>query len=303
MVHLSAGDLLRDEVASGSDMGKQLNEIMKEGKLVPVSVTIGLLKKAMIKSGGKTFLIDGFPRYGQVGQALDTTLGQGQDAQPGQPGCKQRGERRGKQWEWCVAVVGTSSGFHTCVIMCGLPVGAPHSSRPVRVYHAQILALLPPCRAQDQADVFEKDIAKPKAVLFFECTEEEMEKRLLKRGETSGRADDNAETIRKRFKTFVEQSLPVKGVYEGKGLAHVINSAAPIDDVFAEVKKALDTIGLPKKAKAAPKEEAAPAKTEAPALVVPEVPGSIPADASIIFVLGEFLGLCARVCVWGGAPS
>ena len=62
VTHLSAGDLLRDEVKSGSDVGKQLNEIMKEGKLVPVSVTIALLKNAMIKSGGKTFLIDGFPR-------------------------------------------------------------------------------------------------------------------------------------------------------------------------------------------------------------------------------------------------
>jgi len=52
-----------------------------------------------------------------------------------------------------------------------------------------------PCnnyRAQDQADRFEKDIGLPKAVLFFDCPEEEMEKRLLKRGETSGRSDDNA---------------------------------------------------------------------------------------------------------------
>jgi adenylate kinase len=64
------------------------------------------------------------------------------------------------------------------------------------------------CRAIDQAEVFEAGIGLPKAVLFFECSEEEMERRLLKRGETSGRADDNAETIRKRFHTFVEQSLP-----------------------------------------------------------------------------------------------
>ncbi len=55
-------------------------------------------------------------------------------------------------------------------------------------------------RALDQASVFESSIGLPKAVLFFECPEDEMEKRLLKRGETSGRADDNAETIRKRFK-------------------------------------------------------------------------------------------------------
>jgi adenylate kinase family enzyme len=46
-------------------------------------------------------------------------------------------------------------------------------------------------------------------VLAFECGEEILMQRLLKRGETSGRADDNEETIKKRFQTFVTQSKPV----------------------------------------------------------------------------------------------
>ena len=62
VVHLSAGDLLRAEVASGSEVGKACDTLMKEGKLVPVEVTIQLLKNAMISSKGKIFLIDGFPR-------------------------------------------------------------------------------------------------------------------------------------------------------------------------------------------------------------------------------------------------
>lgn len=37
-------------------------------------------------------------------------------------------------------------------------------------------------------------------------------------GETSGRADDNIETIKKRFKTFIEQSIPVVDAYESRGL-------------------------------------------------------------------------------------
>ena len=41
-----------------------------------------------------------------------------------------------------------------------------------------------------------------------------MEERLLKRSETSQRADDNIETIKKRFKTFVEKTLPVIDHYE-----------------------------------------------------------------------------------------
>ena len=51
--HLSAGDLLRAEVASGSEVGQQCQEIMKEGQLVPTEVTLGLIKKAMVASGQK----------------------------------------------------------------------------------------------------------------------------------------------------------------------------------------------------------------------------------------------------------
>lgn len=50
-------------------------------------------------------------------------------------------------------------------------------------------------------------------VLFFECSEEVIEERLLKRGETSGRTDDNSETIKKRFKTYIEKTLPVIEYY------------------------------------------------------------------------------------------
>ena len=59
---MSAGDLLRAEAASGSEVGNQCAAIMKDGKLVPLDITIGLLKKAMAEKQGKCFLIDGFPR-------------------------------------------------------------------------------------------------------------------------------------------------------------------------------------------------------------------------------------------------
>lgn len=57
--HFSAGDLLREAVKNGNT---ELEAIMKEGKLVPVEVTIKLLKDAMLASDGSVFLIDGFPR-------------------------------------------------------------------------------------------------------------------------------------------------------------------------------------------------------------------------------------------------
>jgi adenylate kinase family enzyme len=61
-VHLSAGDLLRAERKSGSAQGQMIDEFIKEGKIVPVEVTVKLLVDAMKASGGQRFLIDGFPR-------------------------------------------------------------------------------------------------------------------------------------------------------------------------------------------------------------------------------------------------
>eukprot|EP01135_Chromosphaera_perkinsii_P009016 Nk52_evm34s1569 gene=Nk52_evmTU34s1569 len=61
-VHLSAGDLLREERASGSSDGELIESYIKDGKIVPVEITINLIKKAMDKSSTGKFLIDGFPR-------------------------------------------------------------------------------------------------------------------------------------------------------------------------------------------------------------------------------------------------
>lgn len=64
-VHLSAGDLLREERKNGGEKGELINNYIKEGKIIPVAITIGLLDVAMKKAGagGKDkFLIDGFPR-------------------------------------------------------------------------------------------------------------------------------------------------------------------------------------------------------------------------------------------------
>jgi len=49
-------------VKKGTDLGKDLEIIMKEGKLVPTDVTVRLLREAMQKSSNEKFLIDGFPR-------------------------------------------------------------------------------------------------------------------------------------------------------------------------------------------------------------------------------------------------
>lgn len=61
-VHLSAGDLLRAHMKSGSPDGEMVAAMIAQGQIVPSSVTVGLLRDAMAASGRDRFLVDGFPR-------------------------------------------------------------------------------------------------------------------------------------------------------------------------------------------------------------------------------------------------
>ena len=75
----------------------------------------------------------------------------------------------------------------------------------------------------------------PALVLFFDCPEAVMRSRLLGRGQ--GRTDDNDETIKKRFRVFVESSVPVVDYYEAKGKVAKINADRGPDEVYEEVKR------------------------------------------------------------------
>ena len=62
-VHLSAGDLLREERAKpGSEFGDLIEHHITNGTIVPVEITCSLLERAMTKSDKNRFLVDGFPR-------------------------------------------------------------------------------------------------------------------------------------------------------------------------------------------------------------------------------------------------
>ena len=71
VVHLSAGDLLRAHMKSGSPDGNMVAEMIKDGQIVPSHVTISLLQKAMAESGQDKFLIDGFPRNDENRNAFE----------------------------------------------------------------------------------------------------------------------------------------------------------------------------------------------------------------------------------------
>ncbi|KAF1987716.1 UMP-CMP kinase [Aulographum hederae CBS 113979] len=163
--HLSAGDLLRAEQdRPGSQFGEMIKEYIREGKIVPMEVTVQLLDNAMREAveneGAKGFLIDGFPRK------------------------------------------------------------------------------------MDQALQFERTVAPSNFTLFFDCPEATMQERLLNRGKTSGRSDDNEESIKKRFKTFVETSMPVVDHYKKEGKVVWVDATSSPDEVYKKVVEGFTKKGL-----------------------------------------------------------
>lgn len=172
--HLSAGDLLRAEQArEGSEYGTLIREYIREGKIVPMEITVALLSNAMAE-----------------------TLA--------------RGEQPPKQ----------SPSKQARFLIDGFP------------------------RKLDQAVFFEETVCPSALTLFLNCPEDVMLQRLLKRGETSGREDDNVESIRKRFRVFQEQSMPVVHSYEKQGKVVSVEAMGTVEEVYERIKAGIEGKGI-----------------------------------------------------------
>jgi len=97
-------------------------------------------------------------------------------------------------------------------------------------------------RKMDQAIKFDETVCQSRMVLFFETTEQVLLSRLLERGKTSGRDDDNEESIKKRFRTYQEQTKPVIEYYANQGKVATINATASIDEVHEKAKSVVNKI-------------------------------------------------------------
>jgi adenylate kinase len=156
LVHLSTGDLLRSEIAAGTELGVRAKKLMDEGVLVPDEVVIGMIdNKLKENQSAAGFIFDGFPRTVPQAEALDYLL---------------------KQYNTAIKVM---------------------------------VALV---------------------------DEEELSKRLLLRGQTSGRPDDqNEELIRRRVKEYNEKTTPVAGFYASQGKYVGINGIGSIQEIFGSI--------------------------------------------------------------------
>jgi adenylate kinase len=162
LVHLSTGNLLREEISQKTPLGIKAMGFMDKGQLVPDEVVIGMVDSYFDKhKNAKGFLFDGFPRTVAQAKALDNLLA-----------LKKTG------------------------------------------------------------------IA---AVLALEVGEEELVKRLLNRGKTSGRSDDtNEEVIRKRFSVYINETTPVAEHYRKLNKFQSVKGEGSVDEIFDSVSEAID---------------------------------------------------------------
>jgi adenylate kinase len=79
-------------------------------------------------------------------------------------------------------------------------------------------------------------------MIDLEVAEEELIDRLLKRGVTSGRSDDNYETIQKRIQVYHTKTAPVLDFYKKEGLATEIKGTGSMQDIFNRISAAISMV-------------------------------------------------------------
>jgi adenylate kinase len=155
LLHLSTGDMLREELRRESPLGREAKRFIDEGRLVPDEVIIGMISDKIDATSGSVegYLFDGFPRTQAQAEALDN-----------------------------------------------------------------LLAL--------------KDTGIA-GVLALDVSEEEITKRILARGESSGRSDDRDENIiRNRFRVYLSETAPVADHYKALGKYVLLPGEGSVEAIF-----------------------------------------------------------------------
>lgn len=75
-VLLATGDLIREERANGTELGRRVETYVESGHLVPDEVVVDIVREALRRIGDEPVLLDGFPRNVAQAEALDGILGQ-----------------------------------------------------------------------------------------------------------------------------------------------------------------------------------------------------------------------------------
>lgn len=95
-------------------------------------------------------------------------------------------------------------------------------------------------QAEALSELMESLNAPISAMITLDVEKDELIQRLLKRGQESGRSDDNLETITNRIGVYEKQTAPAIEFYKKEGKYHPVNGVGSIDDIFGRISKILD---------------------------------------------------------------
>lgn len=162
--HISTGDVLRNEIKNGTELGKTAKGYIDNGQLIPDELMIDILASVYDTFGTehKGVIFDGFPRTIPQAEALKEML----------------------------------------------------AKRNHRVA----------------------------AMIELDVPEDELMTRLIKRGQESGRTDDNAETIKKRLDVYHNQTSPLIDWYEKEGIRNHIDGLGALERIFADICNVIDKL-------------------------------------------------------------
>lgn len=162
--HISTGDVLRQQIKQGTELGKIADSYISNGQLIPDDLMIDILKEH-IKSHPEAkngVVFDGFPRTIKQAQELNKLMKE------------------------------LDSEIH--------------------------------------------------GVLGLEVAEDELMARLIKRGEDSGRSDDNPETIKRRLDVYHQSTQPLKDFYSQSGHYRRIEGSGDVDRIFSDISSHIDNV-------------------------------------------------------------
>lgn len=156
--HISTGDVLRAQIAQGTELGKIAESYISKGQLIPDELMIDILDDVLAAhpESAKGVVFDGFPRTIHQAETLDALL----------------------------------------------------------------------AKRNGQVDI----------VVGLEVEAEELIVRLINRGKTSGRSDDNLETIKKRLDVYNSQTNVLRDHYMAQGKYEAVHGMGSIEDIFATIK-------------------------------------------------------------------
>lgn len=162
--HISTGDVLRNEIKNGTELGKTAKGYIDNGQLIPDELMVSILASVYDGFGADHagVIFDGFPRTIAQAEALKAMLAE---------------------------------------------------------------------RGHAVAAMIELDVP-----------EAELMKRLIKRGQESGRSDDNEETIKKRLDVYYNQTSPLIDWYEKEGIHNHIDGLGELDRIFKDICEVVDNI-------------------------------------------------------------